>query len=73
VTTKGPTFGKARIYVDGVLVATIDLYAAPTHRQKLVWQRTWATVGTHTVRIYVIGTSGRPSVDIDGFGLLAAP
>ena len=70
VTTRGPGRGKVRIYVDGILAATVDTYAASATRQLVIWQKTWAAVGTHTVKLVVAGTAGRPRVDLDAFAVL---
>jgi hypothetical protein len=59
--------GRAVIYVDGVMVDTVDLFASATTNQRIVWARNWDTSGAHTVMIYVVGTAGRPAVDIDAF------
>jgi hypothetical protein len=67
VSTKGPTRGKFEVYIDGVKKATVDLYAAGTHYRQVVYQTSWASPGTHTIKIRVLGTSGRPRVDFDGF------
>jgi hypothetical protein len=61
------TRGKARVYVNGVLKATIDLYSATTEAQRLVWTASWSTSATRTVTIKVVGTSGRPRIDVDAF------
>ena len=67
VSLKASTRGKANVYVDGVLKATIDLRSTTTLKQQVVWQTTFATSARHTVMIKVLGTSGRPRVDVDGF------
>jgi hypothetical protein len=67
VGVKGPGRGRARVSVDGRVVATVDLKATSTRYERLVWARTWTTSGTHTVTIRVLGTAGRPRVDVDGF------
>jgi hypothetical protein len=67
ITTKGPTRGKVEIWIDGVKQATLDLYAASTKYRQIVYQRSWTTVGPHTIKIRVLGTSGRPRVDFDAF------
>ena len=71
VTTKSPYRGKFRVYIDGVLKATLDAHttSATSYRQ-LVYQFTWATPGTHTIKIYVLGTAGHPRVDVDAFLVL---
>lgn len=63
----GPTRGKAQVYVDGVLVATVELHAASTAGKRVVFTRDWATSAHHTVVIKVLGTSGHPRVDLDAF------
>jgi hypothetical protein len=38
---------------------------ATTKFRQLVWQYGWSSVGTHTIKIVVLGTSGHPRVDFD--------
>ena len=61
--------GAARVFVDGVVVATIDL-GAPAQSRMLVVSRTWLTTGSHTIKIKVLGTGGRARVDLDAFVVL---
>lgn len=67
VGLKGVGRGKANVYVNGVYKATVDLYSATTKKQLIVWSANYATSATRTVTIKVLGTSGRPRVDVDGF------
>jgi hypothetical protein len=69
VATTGPSRGKARVYVDGTLVQTVDLYRSTTRYRQVVFSRDLPE-GTHTIRIVALATSGRPRVDIDGFTVL---
>ncbi len=64
IATRTTKSGKARIYLDGALVATIDLDRAKTTYRKLVFARHFATLGPHVLEIQPVG-DGR--VDIDGF------
>jgi hypothetical protein len=64
---QGPTRGKARISVDGKVVATVDLGSSRFRARTTIWQKRWAAAGRHTVMIEVLGTRGRPYVAIDGF------
>jgi hypothetical protein len=66
-----PTRGAARVYVDGTYVRTVDLKAPETAWRHVVFSRTWSTSGTHTLLIKVVGTSGRPAVDVDAVLVLA--
>jgi hypothetical protein len=65
VSTKASSRGKAEVWVDGVKVSTIDLYSSSAKYRQTVWYTSFASVGTHTVKIVVLGTSGRPRVDVD--------
>ena len=65
VATTGADRGKARVYIDGQLVDTVNLYSAATVNQVVVWAHNWATATTHTVKIEVFG-SGKP-VELDAF------
>jgi hypothetical protein len=67
VSTLASTRGKVKVYIDGSYVTTLDTYSATTRYRVVIWQRTWSSVGTHTIRIVVGGTAGRPRVDLDAF------
>ncbi|MGH2406704.1 MAG: N-acetylmuramoyl-L-alanine amidase [Candidatus Limnocylindrales bacterium] len=67
VTTRGPTRGAAKIYVDGVYITTVDLYAASNSYRFVAFSRSWTSLGRHTLTVVVVGTSGRPRVDLDLF------
>jgi hypothetical protein len=66
LSTVGPKRGKAKVYLDGVLVKTVDCYAKTITTKRIVFA-TDLTPGPHELRIVVAGTSGRPRVDVDGF------
>lgn len=70
VATKGPDRGQVKIYVDGVLRGTVDLFAPTQQPRKPVATYYVAGAGTHSVRVQVVGTPGRPAVDVDGFVLI---
>jgi len=70
VAVRAPNRGRASVYVDGVLVGTVDLYATTVQPARLVFVRSWTSVGTHSVTARVSGTTGRPRVEVDAFALL---
>jgi hypothetical protein len=70
VTTLRPTSGVARVYIDGLLAATIDTTSATTVYRQVVYSRAWSSYTTHTIKIVVVGTAGRPRVDLDAFELI---
>lgn len=65
VSAVGPNRGKAAVYVNGNRVATIDLYAKTTATRRVVWAANWSTSASRRITIKVLGTAGRPRVDID--------
>ena len=70
VAGRDPAFGTAKVYLDGSLVATVDLGAASADHRRIVWRRNWTTSTEHRVRIVVVGDAGTPTVDVDGFVVL---
>ena len=70
ITTKGPSRGKAKVYVDGKYVVTIDLKAATTTYRVQAWTKTFSSAKSHTIKIVVLGTSGRPRVYADAFAVI---
>jgi hypothetical protein len=62
--------GKATIYIDGAYKATIDLRTSSTIYRRVVYVGNWSASGTHTIELRVAGTSGRPTVSLDGFVVL---
>lgn len=63
----GPTRGEARVLLDGVEVAIIDLHAGSFQPRETVWSTSLPAAGTHTLTIEVLGTPGRPYVALDAF------
>jgi hypothetical protein len=63
----GPTRGKAKLYLDGQYVKTVDLYARTFDPRNRIYTKTFADAGAHTLTIKVMGTPGRPVVSIDEF------
>ncbi|HET9681852.1 MAG TPA: glycosyl hydrolase family 18 protein [Candidatus Limnocylindrales bacterium] len=70
VTTLAATRGQVKVYVDGTYLTTLDLSSATVRYRAVAWERRWSVSGTHTVRLVVVGTPGRPRVDVDAFVVL---
>ncbi|MCD9873510.1 hypothetical protein [Streptomyces guryensis] len=66
VVSRASTSGQAYVYVDGVKVSTVDLKSSTTLYRQAIWTRTWSSSAKHTVKIVVVGTSGRPTITTDG-------
>jgi len=71
VSTKSPKRGKAKVFVDGVLQTTVDLFASSLKDRQIVFTASGLSAGPHTLKIQVVGTIGRPRVDIDGIIVLS--
>lgn len=67
IAYKGPSRGSAQVFVDGVLKATVSLYATTASARPQVYAFNWAASGAHTIRVVVVGTAGHPRVDVDAF------
>jgi hypothetical protein len=70
VTTTATGRGKVRVYLGGNLVTTLDLFSGSVAYRQVVWSRTWASTGSHTLKLVVVGTAGRPRIDLDALLLL---
>ncbi|MFF3202821.1 peptidoglycan recognition protein [Streptomyces sp. NPDC002962] len=66
VVSRATTSGQAYVYVDGTKAATVDLKSATTLYRQAIWTKTWTGSAKHTVKIVVVGTSGRPTITTDG-------
>jgi hypothetical protein len=60
--------GLVRVYVDGVLKATVDTRATTTQVRQVLYAGPVLPGGivSHTIRLVVVGTAGRPRIAIDG-------
>lgn len=66
VVSRASSSGQAYVYVDGVKVSTVDLKSSTTLYRQAIWTKTWSSSAKHTVKIVVVGTSGRPTITTDG-------
>jgi beta-N-acetylhexosaminidase len=73
VTGMGPTRGSAKVYVDGIYAATVNLHSSTTILRRIAYAFNWTSQGIHTIRIVVLGTAGHPRVDLDAFVRLYRP
>lgn len=71
VTSKGPNRGIAEVWLDGVRVATADLYAATVAPRRIAFTRTVTPTTAHTVEVRVTGKKNGSSkatrIYIDAF------
>ena len=67
VATRAANRGIAHVYLDGKLVANVDLHSATAMHRRIVFAHAWATDGAHTIKIVCAGTAGHATVDVDAF------
>ncbi len=65
ISRTSSTSGNASVYIDGAYAGTVYLKGSSAYG-RLVFARD-LDAGWHTLRVVVLGTSGRPRIDIDGF------
>jgi hypothetical protein len=70
VASVGPDRGLARLLIDGTFVGVVDLWAASAAVHRVVFARSWAVAGSHSITISLLGTRTRPRADVDAFVLL---
>jgi len=70
VASVGPDQGLAQVLIDGKLYTVVNLQATVAAARHLVFVRTWAVAGKHTITIRLLGTSSHPRVDVDALVLI---
>jgi len=70
VTTLAPRRGQVRVYLDGSYITTLDLWAPSYSARAVAFSKAWSARGTHTIKLVVVGTAGRPRVDVDAFEVI---
>ncbi|CAL9502592.1 hypothetical protein SUDANB145_03453 [Streptomyces sp. enrichment culture] len=66
VVSRASSSGQAYVYVDGKKAATVDLKSATTKYRQAIWTKSWSSSAKHTIKVVVVGTSGRPTITTDG-------
>jgi hypothetical protein len=67
VATRRSNRGTAHVYIDGQLVANVNLHNATQMHRRIVFAHSWPTDGAHTIKVVCAGTAGHATVDIDAF------
>ena len=69
ISTRANSRGKAKIYIDGSYVKTVDTYSTKTGHHKVVFSRNFGKRGIHYIKIVNLGTPGHSRFDIDGLAV----
>lgn len=71
IGTKAANRGRSEVWIDGSLATTVDLYAATTQKQQVIYENSSLTSGTHTISIKATKTKNASSTgyysDVDAF------
>lgn len=74
VAPRSPQRGQAAVYVDGVKVKTVALGGAVSIKpRQVVFAKSWATRGTHTLKVVVLARPAGSSTRVDVDALLLIP
>ena len=60
-----PLRGRAKVYLDGKFITTVDLHRTTLSQRRIAFAWNWTTAATHTLRIVNEGTVGHPRIDVD--------
>jgi hypothetical protein len=66
VMPKGPARGKAQVYLDGQLKATVDTHATVNTNRVVVYS-TAVKAGFHNVKVVNLASGGQGRIDLDAF------
>jgi hypothetical protein len=67
VGPKNPYRGKARVYVDGVYIRTINMRTVTSSSRQVAFTRDFPAGGTHTITLRVVGTGSYRLFRLDAF------
>ncbi len=65
VVTKGPKMGRAKLYVDGKYVKTVDAYSSKVKPRQLIFYRGFKKKRSHYLKVVNLGTPGRSKFEVD--------
>jgi trimeric autotransporter adhesin len=65
VASLAPGDGSARVLIDGRAAGIVHLRSSAGIHRRVVFTRSWATSGAHTIRIIALGTHGHPMISLD--------
>jgi hypothetical protein len=74
IASRGKDQGRAEVWLDGIRIGVIDLYAATTQPPMPVLVRAGLAAGSHTLEVRVLGSKQAASsgthVNVDAFVVL---
>jgi hypothetical protein len=70
IVSRASTSGQVYVYLDGTKISTVDLKSSTTLYRQAIWTHAWSASARHTLKIVVVGTSGRPTITTDGIAVI---
>ena len=67
IGTVGPSYGSAKVYINGALWKTVNCNAPTTATREVLLKYGFGSVDTNTIKIVNMATPGHPRIDVDGF------
>jgi hypothetical protein len=65
-----PDGGAVQVWIDGALAATIDTRSDSVAYRQVLFNRTWTSYGSHTIKLVVAGTAGHPVFALDALEIV---
>ncbi len=69
ISTKAPSRSRAKIYINGRYIKTINTYSSKIKYRQVVFSAKWRTKKTRNLKIVNMGTPGRSLFDTDGLAI----
>jgi exopolysaccharide biosynthesis protein len=70
IAPTGLTAGSAKVEIDGKVVATVSLRSTAGVARKVVFSKSWSSIGRHKIVVRALATPGHPWVSVDGFAVI---
>jgi hypothetical protein len=69
ITSKGRSYSKAKIYIDGHFKKTVNAYSKKSKKRQTIYSKTFAGTGVHKIKIVNLATKRHKRFDIDGLAV----
>jgi hypothetical protein len=70
VAPRSPIGGEMSVYIDGRLIKTVYLYGSTYQARRVVFSKSWASSGTHTIAVVKKYANPDAPISLDAFLVL---
>jgi len=67
VAPKSAHLGRAKLWIDGVFIGTLNMKATSSENRQVVFARYFGAGGSHKITLQMLGTGSHPLVRLDAF------